>query len=125
MDPGSSKCRNDKGLIKKGKHNSSLKVTMQGPLYPWGNSPRYSLDSRFGGPQSRSGRCKEEKNPCPYQESNPRPSSQWPIPILTEVPQLPHSFIHSFINGSTALFLIWFVRLLALRPLLAYCASLG
>jgi hypothetical protein len=27
--------------------------------------------------------------------------------------------------GSVYFFFIWFVRLLALRPLLAYCASLG
>jgi hypothetical protein len=30
-------------------------------LYPWGKSPRYSLDRRLGGPQSRSGRRGEEK----------------------------------------------------------------
>jgi hypothetical protein len=30
-------------------------------LYPKGNSPRYPLDRRFGGPQSRSGRREEEK----------------------------------------------------------------
>jgi hypothetical protein len=28
-----SKCRIDKGLIKKGKHNRSLKVAVQGPDY--------------------------------------------------------------------------------------------
>jgi hypothetical protein len=32
------------------------------PLYPQGKSPRYSLDRRLGGPQSRSGRGGEEKN---------------------------------------------------------------
>jgi hypothetical protein len=26
------------------------------PLYPWGNSPRYPLDRRLGGPQSQFGR---------------------------------------------------------------------
>jgi hypothetical protein len=34
-------------------------------LYPWGNRFRYPLDRRLGGPQSRSGRCGEEKIlPC-------------------------------------------------------------
>jgi hypothetical protein len=31
------------------------------PLYPRGNSPRYLLDRRLGGPQSRSGRRGEKK----------------------------------------------------------------
>jgi hypothetical protein len=31
------------------------------PLYPPGKSPRYPLDGRLGGPQSRSGRFGEEK----------------------------------------------------------------
>jgi hypothetical protein len=31
------------------------------PLYPRGKSPPYLLDSRLDGPQSRSGRCAEEK----------------------------------------------------------------
>jgi hypothetical protein len=31
------------------------------PLYPWGKRPRYQLDRRLGGPQSRSGRCGEDK----------------------------------------------------------------
>jgi hypothetical protein len=30
-------------------------------LYPWGNSPRYALYRRLGGPQSRSGRCGKKK----------------------------------------------------------------
>jgi hypothetical protein len=32
------------------------------PFYPRGNSPRYLLNSRLGGPQNRSGRRGEEKN---------------------------------------------------------------
>jgi hypothetical protein len=32
------------------------------PLYPQGKSPRYPLDRRLGGPQSRSGCGGEEKN---------------------------------------------------------------
>jgi hypothetical protein len=35
------------------------------PLYPQGKSPWYPLDRRLGGPQSRSGRGGEEKNPQP------------------------------------------------------------
>jgi hypothetical protein len=35
------------------------------PLYPQGKSPRYPLARRLGGPQSRSGRCDEEKNSQP------------------------------------------------------------
>jgi hypothetical protein len=31
------------------------------PLYPQGKSPRYLLDRRLSGPQSRSGRLGEEK----------------------------------------------------------------
>jgi hypothetical protein len=34
-------------------------------LYPQGKSPRYPLDRRLGGPQSRSERGGEEKNPQP------------------------------------------------------------
>jgi hypothetical protein len=32
------------------------------PLYPQGKSPRYPLDRKLGGPQSRSGRGGQEKN---------------------------------------------------------------
>jgi hypothetical protein len=35
------------------------------PPYPQGNSPRYPLDRRLGGPQIRSGRGGEEKNSQP------------------------------------------------------------
>jgi hypothetical protein len=34
------------------------------PLYVLGKSPQYPLIRRLGGPQSRSGRCGEEKNPA-------------------------------------------------------------
>lgn len=40
------------------------------PLYPRGKRPRYSLDSRLGGPHSRSGSCEVEKISWPWQESN-------------------------------------------------------
>jgi hypothetical protein len=38
------------------------------PLFPQVKSPRYPLDRRLGGPQSRFGRGDEEKNsqPPPY-----------------------------------------------------------
>jgi hypothetical protein len=50
-----------------------------------GNSLRYPLNRRVGGPQSRSGCGGEEKHPCPCQESTPDrpPCSQslyWSIP---------------------------------------------
>jgi hypothetical protein len=32
------------------------------PLYSRGNRPRHPLDRKLGGPQSRSGRCEEDKN---------------------------------------------------------------
>jgi hypothetical protein len=35
---------------------------MPRPLYSQGKSPRYPLDRRLGGPQSRSGRGGEDKN---------------------------------------------------------------
>jgi len=35
------------------------------PLYTQGKSPRYPLDRRLGGPQSRSGHGGEEKNSQP------------------------------------------------------------
>jgi hypothetical protein len=38
---------------------------MPQPLYPQGKIPSYPLDSRLGGPQSRSGRGGEEKKPEP------------------------------------------------------------
>jgi hypothetical protein len=34
------------------------------PRYPRENRPRYSLDRRLGGPESRSGRCGVISNPC-------------------------------------------------------------
>jgi hypothetical protein len=40
--------------------------------YPQGNLPRYPLDRRLGGPQSRSGRGREEKN------SQPPPGNRTP-----------------------------------------------
>jgi hypothetical protein len=42
------------------------------PLYPQGKSPRYPLDRRLGGPQSRSGYGVEEKNSQPPPGIEPR-----------------------------------------------------
>jgi hypothetical protein len=43
-------------------------------LYLQRKSTRYPLDRRPGGPQSRSGRCGEERNPSPCRVSNPSPA---------------------------------------------------
>jgi hypothetical protein len=43
-------------------------------LYSWGMSPRYPLDRRLGGPQSRSERYGEEKNLFPLLGIEHRPS---------------------------------------------------
>jgi hypothetical protein len=40
-------------------------------LYPRGNCPRYPLDRRLSGPQSRSGRCGEERNLPPVVSRTP------------------------------------------------------
>jgi hypothetical protein len=59
---------------------------------PWGKRPRYALDRRLGGPQSRSGTVEERKMFCTCQESNPSSSAIQPIPwpntILTELSRL-------------------------------------
>jgi hypothetical protein len=47
--------------------------------------------------------------------TRPRPLPSKPFPIQCSYIALPTVYIY----------IIWFVRLLALRPLLAYCASLG
>jgi hypothetical protein len=75
------------------------------PLYPRGKSPRYPLDRRLGGPQSRSGRGGEKKHSRPLPELEPpiiqpvaqryttdlpwlRPTSLRPILILSSNRQL-------------------------------------
>jgi hypothetical protein len=42
-------------------------------LYPWGKNPRYPLNRRLGGPQSRSGRRGQKKN-LPLSGIEPRTS---------------------------------------------------
>jgi hypothetical protein len=44
------------------------------PLYPRGKSPRYPLDRRLDGPQSRSGRRGEEKILDPTGTRTPTPA---------------------------------------------------
>jgi hypothetical protein len=43
----------------------------QAVLYPRGYDPRYPLDRRLGGPQSRSGRRALKKNPLPLSGIEP------------------------------------------------------
>jgi hypothetical protein len=51
------------------------------PRYPRGRGPRYPLDRRLGEPQSRSGRCGEEKNlALPGIEPVARRYTDWAIP---------------------------------------------
>jgi hypothetical protein len=49
------------------------------PLYPRGKSPRYPLDRRLGGPQSRSGRFGEENISWPYRDLNSDPWVVQPV----------------------------------------------
>jgi hypothetical protein len=60
---------------------------MPRPLYPQGKSPRYPLDRKLCGPQSRSKRGVEEENPRPRRESKSgRPIGQpKPVAIRTEL----------------------------------------
>jgi hypothetical protein len=60
---------------------------LDAPLYPRGNSPRYTLDRRLDGAQSRSGRCSVEKN-CTLPGIEPGPSSLLPVTIPTELSRL-------------------------------------
>jgi hypothetical protein len=54
-----------------------------------GRFPRYPLDRRLGGPQSRSGRCGEEKNLLPLPGIELRPPSPLPVATPTELSWLP------------------------------------
>jgi hypothetical protein len=42
----------------------SGQVSRAGSFNPRGNTPKYSLDRRLGGPQNRSGLCGEDKKSC-------------------------------------------------------------
>jgi hypothetical protein len=50
-----------------------------------GKSPRYPLNRRLGGPQSRSGDCGVNKNCLSVPGIEPRPSSLLHAPMLTEL----------------------------------------
>jgi hypothetical protein len=54
-------------------------------LYPQGKSPRYTLDRRLGGPQSRSGCGGLVENFEPPAGFEPRSSSPWSVVIPTEL----------------------------------------
>jgi hypothetical protein len=66
-----------------------------------------------------------------YSMGMPNPSCRWRLTKWYQemyITSLPWSNFLKKVNENTGLklfFLIWFVRLLALRPLLAYCVSLG
>jgi hypothetical protein len=62
------------------------------PLYTRGKSLRYPLDGRLGGPQSQSGRCREEKNLFPLLGIEPpavhpvsRRYTEWAIPAVSGI----------------------------------------
>jgi hypothetical protein len=60
------------------------------PLYPRGKNPRYLLDRRLGGPQSRSGRHGEEKilDRIGTRTPTSRSSSPEPVAIPTTLSRL-------------------------------------
>jgi hypothetical protein len=62
-------------------------------LYPRGKDPRYPVDKRLGGPQSRSGRRGQKKNPLPLLGIEPRSTSPQSDTILTELPRLLLAFM--------------------------------
>jgi hypothetical protein len=55
------------------------------PFYLWLKGSIYSLDSRVGGPQIRSERGGEEKNPCPCRKSKPGRPARSLVTILSEL----------------------------------------
>jgi hypothetical protein len=54
-------------------------ASRRGRFTPWGKSPRYPLNIRLGGPQSRSGRHGEVKNLAPIGIGTPIPWSSSPL----------------------------------------------
>jgi hypothetical protein len=62
-------------------------------LYSQVKSRRYPLDRTLGRPQSRSGRCGEEKNLEPLAGIELRPSSLQPFAIPTELSRLSNVII--------------------------------
>jgi hypothetical protein len=49
---------------------SERSVSLPGCFTPDKSIPLYSLDTKLGGPQSRSGRCRKMKNPLPVKKVN-------------------------------------------------------
>jgi hypothetical protein len=71
------------------------------PLYPIGNSPRYPLYRRLGGPQSWSGCYARMKIPLPLPGTEPRflgRSAHSLVAILTELPQLSSCLISALLD---------------------------
>jgi hypothetical protein len=64
---------------------------------PPGKDPRYPLDKRLGGPQSRSGRRGQKKNPLPCRGSNPDRTAR--SQTLYCLSYRGSSLICNFING--------------------------
>jgi hypothetical protein len=60
------------------------------PLYSRGNTPKYPLDRKLGGPQSQPGRSGEEKILDPTRTRTPTPwsSSPQPVAIATRLSRL-------------------------------------
>jgi hypothetical protein len=64
------------------------------PLYPR-NPPRYPLNRKLGGPQSKFGRSGEEKKPLLLSGIEPHSL----VSILTELPWLRLNYVQLFSNG--------------------------
>jgi hypothetical protein len=78
------------------------------PLFSRSQNPRYPLDRRLGGPQSRSGRGDEERKShnYPRRESNPDRPARSIVSVLTELFRL-LSKIHFIIFPSTPKSTVW------------------
>jgi hypothetical protein len=76
------------------------------PLYSRGKKPRYRLDRRLGGPQSRSGRGGEENilDPTGTRTAIPQSSSPQPVARPTALSRLPTKAmavkITAFVSGA-------------------------
>jgi hypothetical protein len=71
------------------------------PLCPCGKCPRYPLDRRLGGPQSRSGRRGEDKilEPSGAQTPTPLSSSPLPVAVPTTLSRLLNFEGHNIMNS--------------------------
>jgi hypothetical protein len=75
-------------------HGAEWSTSRPGPSILEEKSPRYPLDRRLGGPQSRSGRCGVDKNTLPLPGIEPWLSSPKPVAIPTELSRLRIIFGH-------------------------------